>query len=328
MFRIAGKKSLAVVMASQIAVVSIISGCSKTDQTSALVESQQIVSESTTESTTMTPPTVLEDYGFDWGEEQNEGFNDYVVNEYGVNLTSYCCIFGFTNELNQLFTKYVNETYGTNYQYVPFSEAKYFRSYISLKGYNYYHIYRDDYDRFCNTYLADSIISGTFRNKLILSYLIENNLPFGSIVPIEYIKDFYGENVYITDLADYVNQNPDLGNYNGNYMYNEKELFYALALYNNCIFYLALSEGNAAKDFYTTDPEFTDIWAEGMEIFNGYLVQFYGEGCVQFGEVPTRETFIVMFPGETYPDLSVIPGAIVNWNHKKEALIRSTLLLF
>lgn len=306
-------KVLTIIMASQLAVVSMISGCSKNIETLNDIEPETSTIESTFDSMTETNPTIIEDYNFDWGQAQNEGFNDLVVKEYGVqSLTSYICYFGFSNELNQLFTEYVNECFDTNYQYVPFSEAKYFRSYISMKDYDYYHIYRDDYDRFCNRYMDDRLSSGSFKNKLILAYLIENNLPFGSIIPIEYLKNFYEDDFYTLEFADYVRNNSQLGNYSGDYRYDNKELLYALTHYNNDIFYLAFSEGNATKDFYTTDPEFTDICAEGMEIFNGYLVQYYGEGCVQFGEVPTRETFEKMFPGETYPDLSVIPGAIVN----------------
>ena len=99
-------------------------------------------------------------YDFKWGKQENEEFNQYIIDRFNVeSLRSYVYCLGFTYELNDAYTDYVNEHYGTNYEYVPFSEAKYFRSIVSTDWDGYYHKYRD-YNDFCSTYLDEYLWNG------------------------------------------------------------------------------------------------------------------------------------------------------------------------
>ena len=238
-------------------------------------------------------------YDFHFSESDIIAFENYLKQQCnGLSLVQYVEAFGFTNELNVMLTDFVNENFVDNpdnyYDMVPFSEVKYFRSYISIKDVDLYHQYSDNYDTFCNIFLKeDSLVTGVFNNRLVLSYLVEYNIPFGSKIPIENLKYFYGDDVYVDadDFTDYILHNKQMGNFDSSYTYTKKDLLYLLIWYNNCISTLCFSEGIPTRSFFYGDPEDAEKTEKAIEAFNAHLIQYFGDSAWQIGKVPTVDNF-------------------------------------
>ena len=302
-----------------IATVLLSSACSnagdrQTDQSGP----ENIDTTTTTESTITVEtsyeiPDSLEEYEFSWSDEDSEGFEKYIQeNCYGILLRQYIVRFGYTNELNDMLTEYVNTTFGKSYDYVPFSKVKYFRSYISVKEVNTYHVYRD-YEFFCKNYCNNKESwSSSFNNKLVFSYLIQNNIPFGEKIPIEYIQNFLDkETAYTYYDVEKIFSLPDLGNGDSSYKYKPTDVCLLLLDYNNCICSLCAAEGIPVRSFFHNDPEFKEETEEAIKIYNDLLKQYYGDNAPQIGQLITREQYIAIF-GEEPLDLSHIPGVVIS----------------
>ena len=285
----------------------LISGCSQT------AGSTSITATTTVQTTSSTDPTLAETtesknqkqnitYDYKWDNNRIKDFSSYVNKKLGKELAGYVICYGFTDELNKVYTQYINEYYGTDYDMVPFSASNYFYSY--LVDDDGMHRYRKNdifYARFLN---SEKCTKGTFNNKLIMSYMIQNNIPFGTMINVNNYKNIDVEFIKIGkqyDL-DYYRDHYKLGNYDKSYKYSSGELIAILQLYNSSLSYIFYSEG--IKDLNLLNNQ------ELCDILNQHLKKFYGEKAPQIGQVPTAENYRAMF-GEEPLDLSYIPGAVI-----------------
>ena len=307
------KKSL---LSGLLITTMLLSACNTSGQTDNSVNgtaASSITEPAITVETSYEIPDSLEEYDFTWSDNNSEGFDEYIQkNCYGINIKQYIARFGYTNELNDMLTEYVNTTFGKSYNYVPFSKVKYFRSYISIKEVNTYHRYRD-YEIFNKNYCNNKESwSSAFNNKLVFSYLIQNNIPFGTKIPIEYIQNFLDkETAYTYFNVEKLFSLPGLGNEDSSYKYKSTDVCLLLLDYNNCISSLCASEGIPIRSFFHNDPEFREETEEAIKIFNDLLKQYYGDNAPQIGQLITREQYKAIF-GEEPLDLSYIPGVVVN----------------
>ena len=295
------KKQVLTLVQSFVLISSLLlSGCSHTasnPNTITTVAEQTTTSSETTTETTME----TENYSFMWEDYLTEKFDTYVEKNFGINLRAYVVFFGFTQELNDIFTKFVNNYLGSNYKQVPFSKANYFYSYIYREKEHY--LYRD-YKRFSEHFFNNQrLIRSTFNNKLIMSYLISNNIRLGDMIPIDNLKSIFGNKIYTDEYNLYIIKSTDLGNRSSSYKYTNEDLFVSLVTYNNNLSLLFNDERiKTRKMDDCPDPE-------AIKIYNEHLKKFFGENAPQIGEVMTREKYIAIF-GEEPLDLSYIPGAI------------------
>lgn len=307
-----------IISCALLTTVLLSSACSKIDDMQPNQTDNDTLATTSIESTVTTEtsyevPDNLEEYDFSWSNEDSKGFDEYVQKKcYGMNIRLYIVSFGYTNELNDMLTEYVNQTYEKSYNYVPFSKVKYFRSYISVKEVNTYHAYRD-YDFFCKNF-CDNEKSWTsrFNNKLLFSYLIQNNIPFGEKIPIEYIQNFLDkETVYTYYDDEKLFSSRDLGNKDSSYEYKSTDLYLLIINYNVGISSFCASEGIPIRSFFHNDPEFQEETEEAVNIINELLRKRFGENAPQIGECITREQYIAIF-GEEPLDLSYMPGVVLS----------------
>ena len=277
--------------------------------TSDITTESTLISESISTETTSTnidqstQPSI--NYSFIWDDSTTERFSSYVEKELGIDLGSYIRYYGFTDSLNKVYTDYLKNNYGVDkdVESVPFSASNYFYTYMVSPAEK--RMYRD-YECFCKRFLSErKSLNNSFRNKLILSYLIQNNIALGEMIPIECFESLDSDFIRSSNEygMDYFAQNPKFGNYNNEYVYSTPEVIGACKLYNNNLGYIFYTEGLKEQDIFK-DPELCDI-------LNQHLKTFYGENAIQIGQVPTREQYKVMF-GEDPLDLSYVPGAVVN----------------
>ena len=307
-------KKLIIVGASLTTISILINGCSTkieeptlTDESIENTTSSEAMIESSQSETSEVPSETTDNYTFDWNDTSVEAFCEYFNGQFGdFTLAGYIGTFGYTNELNQVLTDFINMYFNRNYESVPFSRVKYFRTVIADKD-NDLGVY-EDYDAFYPAFLNPSNAMGdSFRNKLVISYLIQNNIPFGDTVPIENLKALVGDDVYSLGAYDHIRENRQLGSYSEDYQYSNKDLCSLLILYNNKIF-------NIKND----QREFEYSISDSMEKFGKYadnISQFYSEeygveNFLIFGEVPNEDKYRSVF-GEEPLDLSYIPGAVV-----------------
>ena len=302
------------IISSVVTVTTLLtSGCNLFKQTN-----QTDISPSSTDTTVTTEftgfieetmptydPSVV--YDFEWTNEDSEQFSAYVETKIGMGLIGYVNVFGYTQELNSTLTEYVNEKFSKNYEVVPFSEVNFFRSFVAFKDAGTYYYKFRDYDAFCQRYLDEnSIFDGTFNNKLIISYLIQYKIPFGSRVPVENLKYFYGDDVYSVIDESYTDY---MYKYRTDFCekseYTKQEYLYALAWYNCRINNLAFSEGIPTRSFVYYEAEDEEKVKEAIELYNDHLKIFYGTNAFQFGIIPTREQYIAIY-GEEPMDLSYL----------------------
>jgi hypothetical protein len=158
----------------------------------------------------------------------------------------------------------------------------------------------------------EDISQGAFNNKLVMTYLIENNIPFGTKIPVEYFLSFYGNNIYSFDF-EYYYSHVNTGN-DTSYSYTSDDLYLALSYYNSSLSRLCIDERIYDYDLFSTQPDLKDTCDSAREMYQGYLNEFYGENGPQFGVVPTVETYNAMFPGKKLIDISNIQGSVYDSN--------------
>lgn len=237
-----------------------------------------------------------------WDNNKTKDFSNYVNKKLGIELAGYVKCYGFTNDLNKVYTQYINENYSTDYDMVPFSASNYFYTYLvsdaEMKRYRKYEI-------FCARFLNnEKCTKGTFNNKLIISYMIQNSIPFGTRIDVNNFKNIDQNFINIGKEynLEYYSNHYKLGNYDKSYKYSSGELIGILKHYNNSLCYIYYSEGIKDQDLLKNQ--------ELCDIFNEHLKQFYGDNAIQIGKVPTKEQYIAIF-GEEPLDLSYIPGAVM-----------------
>lgn len=309
-----------IIQSSLMAGIMFLTGCTQSEKnTQTVVDvtpstsiSQTSVGVETILQNTSTPTPTPVVYSFSWENDDNEDFAEYFMEKTGIpkGLRGYVICYGFTDELNEVLTEYINNKYNTNYEMVPFSKVSYFHTYIVFKDTGYKTI-RDNYDDFYHTCLYKHNAHIVFSNKLLMSYLYQNQIPLGSRIPYENIKALNFEDMYTFDGVDYMLDNNcfDLGSYDASYVYSNQDL-YTILVYNNIqLRELCNDERIKNLDLLTDDPAFPQA-AEAREIYNGFLREYYGfDNCPQLGELVTREQYIQIF-GEEPLDLSYIPGAV------------------
>ena len=283
--------------------------------TSSSTESTSQTETSKTETTTTpeTSETSTEskiEYKLAWSNFDSQAFDREIQKKYnGMTLASYVSLFGFTDELNKMLTGFVNDLYGRDYESVPFSEVNYFKLYITpstasaVSG-----IYSDDYELFALNFLNSAYICSDPFNEVAMSYLVEKQIPFGSLIPIEDLKSFYGENVYQgtgSGYSDYICKNAVPSNKKSSYKYKKDELLYILLNYNDALNTLMISEGVFTRDFFSNDPDYEERTALIKSKLNAHFKSCYGADAWKFGEIPTEEQYEKNF-GKKPLDLSYV----------------------
>lgn len=262
---------------------------SQTDELQA--ETQTIITIETTVS--------LDDYKFPWEDDENYEFDIFVQGKYGIYLAEYVSWFGFTDELNVDFTNFVNSRFNKDYESVPFKKANYFHKYISIAEVKDFY---SEYEYFRLTFLnVEKSSRRSFDSKLVMSYLAQNNIPFGNMVPIEYMRALVGDDVYTCDLSREYFSDIEFGNYVDSYIYSNEELVTAIKDYNSDIASLAIDIGIKTLDLEGHFDE-CDTW-------NDHLIKYFGADAPRFGQCLTKEQVIKLTGG--YYDLSYIPGAVI-----------------
>ena len=252
------------------------------------------------------------DFELNWTNKDSEEFADYYQKTTGreKTLNTYIRQFGFDNAVQQLFTDFVNDKYNQSFNYVPFSKVNYLYDYLIAKEQSF--VFHNNYDAFSEMFLNEEYsYNSLFKNKVIYSYLIANNIPLGYRISVEQSKAILGEKIYLNHgTYKYFYNNRQLGNYPASYKYTSIELYHIITMYNARISDLCNDERIADFNLFSTDPKYSEDAKKAVEIYNGYLKKYYGENAFQVGQVPTREQYKSIF-GEEPLDLSYIPGAIV-----------------
>lgn len=313
------KKSI-IIQSSLMAGIMFITGCTQLENTQASVEessnvsitNETITTEQVATQTTSTPTPTPIVYSFSWSADDSVQFAEYAEGILGMNMRGYIQYFGFTDELNVILTEYINTKYNTDYEEIPFSKVSYFHTYMVDKEVEARR-YRNSYETFSKVCLHPSQSpKGPLVNKLIMSYLYQNQIPVGQRITYEELKSLEINDMCSFSGVGYIYDNGylDLGTYDSSYEYTNYELFAILEAYNTQMWKLCNDERIKNLDILTDDPEFPQA-AEAREIYNGFLRDYYGfDNCPQFGELVTREQYIQIF-GEEPLDLSYIPGAVV-----------------
>ena len=310
-----------IVLQSLILIGSLLlSGCTQAG-TETGVSSQEsttaVTATETTEATTETEPSPTPTpavYDFKWDKLQFEEFSRIVNARYGtINLKEYIVSYGgFDQELQEMFTVYVNDHYGKEYETVPFSTANWFRRDLFTNLSSAYKL-KNNYKSFADLYLNKSAVNkSSFKNKLVMSYLIQNNIPFGERIPTANLMQIR-ENIDISKYSTkpYLkNKNKfQTGNFKSTYQYSSEDLLTVLTYYNRSISNICLDY--RVMDFVidTDEPKFAEDSKELTELCNGYLTKHYGDNAPQIGKALTKEQYQAIF-GEEPLDLSYIKGGV------------------
>ena len=292
-----------------MAMMLLISSCSagETVVTEISSETSAVTTETSaeiTETDTDTSDYPEEEYDFIWLGDENRAFDERVKQKFnGISLFGYLNAYGYTDELNRELTDYVNEHYGTDYHHVPFSEVRYFGGYVGYGDIIYR--YRE-YEIFYKSSLkGDDLINSRLCNKLLMSYLIKYEIPFGYRIPSENMMDLLGYDIGNAGSFDYLYEDDEngndkrmLGNYDRDYAYDRKDILTVLLLYNDFIGQMAYSETIPVKDLFTTDPKYTEACIKARSIFNEHLKTCFGENGPQLGELITEEQYYAIFGEE------------------------------
>ena len=262
-----------------------------------ITQSDEFLTETETESTTKTT-LPLEEYTFRWEGDENYEFDNFIQKKYGISLAKYITWFGLTDELNDDFTNFVNSRFKTDFEAVPFIKADYFYTYIKIAEVRDFY---SEYDYFEIAFLSDSSFSnGVFNNKLVMSYLAENNIPFGYRVPIENMRAIVEDEVYTCNVSKEIFADSKFGNYEDNHIYSNEQLVTAIKNYNAVLTTLAIDQGVKT---YKID-ENLDL----CENYNENLKKYFGADAPQLGQTLSKEQ-VIKLKGGCY-DLSYIPGAV------------------
>ena len=309
-FKIFSIKNKIVAMSLAVTILlSAITGCNSTINTGTnetiLTETETtlISTENSTSDVVEVTPTPVS-YDFQWTRDDTADFSYYVASIMGERgLVDYMHRYGFTSELNDIFTYYVNAKYNKNFESVPFSKSYYFSSISAQsKVYDF-----DDYENFKLYFLRqEDAVMNQFNNMLIMSYLILNSIPFGTMVPLENLKALQVDDMYNFPALDVLTDDLKLGNYDSSHKYTNEELYSLLVYYNVKIATLCGWSEN-----YSYNPLDSQ---ELCEMCNSYFEQYYGNDTLQMGKVLTKDDFGKLFPGYEMNDISYIPGAIYDPN--------------
>ena len=246
------------------------SGTSVQETTAAVT--QAATTEAVTETTPSPTPTPAV-YDFTWEKLQTEEFSRIVNARYGtVNLKEYIVSYGgFDQELQEMFTAYVNYHYGKEYETVPFSTVNWFRMDL-FKGLSSAYKLKNNYKNFSNLYLnKNAVDKSSFKNKLVMSYLIQNNIPFGQRIPTANLMQIR-ENIDISKYSTkpYLKNKKKLqtGNFNSSYQYSSEDLLTVLTYYNRSISNICLDY--RVMDFVigTDEQKFAEDGKELTELCN------------------------------------------------------------
>ena len=274
-----------------LAATVLISGCSLGDTPeSSVAASSETRPETTVTTTTETtePPVV---YDFEWGFTEQELFDKYLKNTLGCDSTVYIYLFGYTDELNIHLTDFINLYFQKDYKTVPFSEVGYINeNHYNNGNYNWYKEHPEDFSKYCLS--NNGPVSGILINKVMISYLVQNKLPFGIKISEENLKALVGGKAYSFDFLTYEEKNLAKTKFDGSEKYSVDDLFTILAIYNVSIFAM-------------------DRNSEYQEFVNGCLKEYYGDNAPKIGDVITKEQYIKMFESDPI-DLSYIPGAVAD----------------
>ena len=273
-------------------------------------------SETTTSATTESSQESETGFNLSWNNFDSQELDRRVQKKCnGQTLASYISLFGFTDELNKIFTDCANDLYGTDYESIPFTEVNYFKLYITdVSATGLIGAYSGNYDIFCSNYLDSNHIYTNPFNEVLMSYLISKKIPFGSTIPIEDLKYFYGDNVYQgkgSVYPDYIAKKGLPGSKKESYKYSKDELLYILLNYNDAMSTLAMAEGIYSRNILDQDPEYAERSALVKKYINGHLKQYYGDSAWQLGEIPTEEQYNKIF-GKAPMDLSYVYTAYEN----------------
>ena len=290
-----------------------------TETTAAVTETTTTVTETTAE-TTETPPAAPV-YDFKWDMIEYEEFQRIVAVRFGpTSLKEYLMSYGgFDQEMQQMFTVYVNDHYGKEYDTVPFSTVSYFRK--NLAGNLNYARQLKNYKKYSSQFLdKNAVEKSAFKNKLVMSYLIRNNIAFGDRVPADNLMQIR-ENV---DMSKYSTKpylknkkKRQAGNFNNSYKYSAADLLTVLTYYNQAISKICLDYRVMPLTFNTDDPKYADDCKDVVELCNGFLQKNYGSKAPQIGEKLTGEKYKDLF-GEEPLELDYIPGGVFDASKKAQ----------
>lgn len=297
------KTTVTFVQSFVLACSLLFSGCSQTATSGTTTALQTTSTTDSTIAETTESKKLNKSYNFMWDENETKNFSNYVKKKLGIDSRSYILYYGFTDELNKVYTEYIDLTYKINDGPYDFSCSNKFyidMTYVCPDK----RVFRN-YGSFRTRFLWDErMTNDSFRNKLVISYLINNNIPLGSRIPVDNFesvdKDYI--NVGQSFNLEFFRKNPDFGNYDKSYKYSSGEMLGALQQYNCGLCYIFYTEGLKDQDLFV-DQELVDI-------LNQHLKRFYGENAIQIGKVPTKEQYMAIF-GEEPLDLSYIPGAVI-----------------
>ena len=199
---------------------------------------------------------------------------------------------------------------------IPLSEADYFyiiyaddSNNLNLSDHILTNVYQD-YDKFADGYLeeketadGDDTYVGPFANKLVLSYLVQNEIPFGTVIPFGNFEALVGDVLNYDARAVYreEEEHRHVKNPTRDEKYTTNDLEFVLEEYNYYLIQLCFDQRVKSTVF----SEYPDREA----VINGHLKQFYGRNAPQIGQVITKEQYRALF-GEDPIDLSDIPGAV------------------
>lgn len=244
--------------------------------------------------------TTLESYDFVWDNEKGKEFDKYCKNRFGIGLSRYVSCLGYTKELQDALTEFINSTLNKNFNKVPYSKVSYFYSQVNISSTHYTFRELRKFKRQFFNEDNDFFHRSTLNNKLLLSYLVSNKIPYGMMIPMENMKLLIGNDVYKLDIDSDIYNSTNFGN-NPSIKYDARLLVVDIQNYHLSLSTLFDSERIKTRNFADAP--------ESVEIFNKHLRDILGENAPQIGEVFTPEKYRALF-GEDPWDLSNIPGAI------------------
>lgn len=162
-----------------------------TINSSTTIPSENLTVSSTDETiiTSEVPTETIEPYSdIKWEPIYEEGFSNYMLYNYDINLRDYILFYGFDSFLNENFTDYVNQKFNTNYEFVPFEITKTYFKYYLKQSLNIAEICDYDNDELYHSMYLSISINLDFQESYIYDYnvyiqLYKNNIPFGGIIP-------------------------------------------------------------------------------------------------------------------------------------------------
>ena len=295
----------------------LLSGCSQISDIAGSVlpgATTTTVTESIPETTPSPTPTPAV-YDFKWELLEYEECQRVASARFNpISFKDYVMMYGgFDRDLQEVLTAYVNEKYSREYETVPFSAVNYMRTVLTAGLGDAYKL-KNNYKRFSSLYLNSkgTVATSSFKNKLVFSYLIQNDIALGDRIPLDNLMDIR-ENVDISkyNVKPYLNNKTKklTGNFKNTYEYSAEDLLTVMTYYNRSVSSILLDYRIMPLDFNTNEENYSEDLKELKDICNGYLKKHYGDKAPQIGEKITKEQYVAIF-GEEPLDLSYIPGGV------------------